>query len=236
MLNTDTEGVASVISHDRVTISCSDAGAHNIFLCDADFGLQVLGTWVRDRGLFSMEKAVHEVTGKVAAIYGLQERGTLEVTSPRPFGAFCLCLGVIHFYPVLLRKCGPRVLSQAREMWTAGGQLGGPAAVRPGDHQQHADGARGRPARRRLPAHAALRGGLWHLYALRKAFSCLDGKPAARTVLYARRPLGLVGLTRRRRVRAGVNGLRVIENDVLVDGVGEAARPGAVMRQFNEPL
>ena len=54
--------------------------------------------------------------------------------------------------------------------------------------------------------------------------------------LVARRPLGLVGLTRRRRVRAGVNGLRVIENDVLVDGVGEAARPGAVMRQFNEPL
>ena len=93
MLNTDTEGVASVISHDRITISCSDAGAHNIFLCDADFGLQVLGTWVRDRGLFSMEKAGHEVTGKVAAIYGLQERGTLEVTSPRPFGAFCLCLG-----------------------------------------------------------------------------------------------------------------------------------------------
>ena len=45
-----------------------------------------------------------------------------------------------------------------------------------------------------------------------------------------------MGLTRRRRVRAGVNGLRVIENDVLVDGVGEAARPGAVMRQFNEPL
>ena len=82
MLNTDTEGVASVISHDRVTISCSDAGAHNIFLCDADFGLQVLGTWVRDRGLFSMEQAVHEVTGKVAAIYGLQERGTLEVTCP----------------------------------------------------------------------------------------------------------------------------------------------------------
>ena len=73
---------------------------------------------------------------------------------------------------------------------------------------------------------------------LRKAFSCLDGKPqpAVRTVLSARRPLGLVGLTRRRRVRAGVNGLRVIENDVLVDGVGEAARPGAVMRQFNEPL
>ena len=102
MLNTDTEGVASVISHDRVTISCSDAGAHNIFLCDADFGLQVLGTWVRDRGLFSMEQAVHEVTGKVAAIYGLQERGTLEVASPRPFGAFCLCLG-LHCYPVLLQ-------------------------------------------------------------------------------------------------------------------------------------
>ena len=162
MLNTDTEGVASVISHDRVTISCSDAGAHNIFLCDADFGLQVLGTWVRDRGLFSMEKAVHEVTGKVAAIYGLQERGTLEVTSPRPFGAFCLCLGP----PLLSRafaNAGPRVPSQARDMWTAGGQLGGLAAVRPRDHQQHADGARGRPARRRLPAHAALRGGLWHL-------------------------------------------------------------------------
>ena len=33
--------VGEAIAHDRMTISCSDAGAHLIYSCDADFGLQV---------------------------------------------------------------------------------------------------------------------------------------------------------------------------------------------------
>ena len=70
-----------VISHPRMTIACSDAGAHLTFLCDADFGLQVLGPWVRDRQLFTMEQAVHELSGKPASIYGLLDRGTLAVGS-----------------------------------------------------------------------------------------------------------------------------------------------------------
>lgn len=75
MLNEDTDAVGAAISHDRMTISCSDAGAHLIYLCDADFGLQLLGPWVRDRNTFSLEAAVRELTAKPAALYGLPGRG-----------------------------------------------------------------------------------------------------------------------------------------------------------------
>ena len=157
--------------------------------------------------------------------------------SPPPFWRI-LSLPALHCYPVLLQmrarecslkpeRCGLQVGNWADLL------LFDPATINSTPTERVAD----------LPAGASRLtrrsvGVFGTCTALRKAFSCLDGKPqsAVRTVLSARRPLGLVGLTRRRRVRAGVNGLRVIENDVLVDGVGEAARPGAVMRQFNEPL
>jgi N-acyl-D-amino-acid deacylase len=38
----------------------------------------VLGHYARDIKLFSLETAVHKMTGKTAAVFGLTNRGTLE--------------------------------------------------------------------------------------------------------------------------------------------------------------
>ena len=59
LLNSDLASAGRVISHPRMTIACSDAGAHLTFLCDADFGLQVLGPWVRDRSLCALNALQH---------------------------------------------------------------------------------------------------------------------------------------------------------------------------------
>jgi N-acyl-D-aspartate/D-glutamate deacylase len=37
-----------------------------------------LSTWVRDRELMSIEQGVHKVSGEIARVVGLHDRGTLE--------------------------------------------------------------------------------------------------------------------------------------------------------------
>lgn len=39
---------------------------------------KVLGHYARDRGLFSMEEAVHRMTGKTASVFGLTDRGVIR--------------------------------------------------------------------------------------------------------------------------------------------------------------
>jgi N-acyl-D-aspartate/D-glutamate deacylase len=48
-------------------------------LCDACFATDLLGNWVRDRAVMPMERAIHKLTGEPAAVYGLADRGTIEV-------------------------------------------------------------------------------------------------------------------------------------------------------------
>jgi N-acyl-D-aspartate/D-glutamate deacylase len=59
-------------------VSLSDAGAHLTFMCDAAFGLHVLGYWARDRKALPLEQAVHKLTGHPAALFGIGDRGTLR--------------------------------------------------------------------------------------------------------------------------------------------------------------
>jgi N-acyl-D-aspartate/D-glutamate deacylase len=47
-------------------------------LCDACFATDLLGNWVRDRGVMPLERAVHKLTGEPASVYGLADRGVLE--------------------------------------------------------------------------------------------------------------------------------------------------------------
>jgi len=69
LLNSDPESVARLINEESAHVSLSDAGAHLTFLCDADFGLNLLGHWSRDQGALPLEKA---------ALFGLRDRGTLR--------------------------------------------------------------------------------------------------------------------------------------------------------------
>jgi N-acyl-D-aspartate/D-glutamate deacylase len=56
----------------------SDAGAHLTFLCDAGFGLHLLGYWVRERKLMPLQEAIRKITSEPAQIFGIRERGSIK--------------------------------------------------------------------------------------------------------------------------------------------------------------
>lgn len=77
VLNYDEEGVERLLKDEVSLIALSDAGAHLTFLCDAGYGLHLLGHWVRERKSFTLEEAVRRVTSMPADIYGIRERGRI---------------------------------------------------------------------------------------------------------------------------------------------------------------
>lgn len=64
---------------ERVMIGGSDAGAHLDRMCGATFPTRFLGDMIRGRKLVPVEKAVHLITQVPAQLFGLVDRGTLEV-------------------------------------------------------------------------------------------------------------------------------------------------------------
>jgi N-acyl-D-aspartate/D-glutamate deacylase len=77
LLNSDEAAVARMLDHPQSLVSLSDAGAHLTFFNDAAFGLHLLGHWARDLGAMPLAGAVHRLTGRPAAVFGLRGRGTL---------------------------------------------------------------------------------------------------------------------------------------------------------------
>jgi len=77
LLNYEKEGVARMLRHPASMVSLSDAGAHLTFFNDAGFGLHLLGHWVRELGVLSLEDAARRLTGQPAAVFGIKERGAL---------------------------------------------------------------------------------------------------------------------------------------------------------------
>jgi N-acyl-D-aspartate/D-glutamate deacylase len=78
LLNSEEDGVEPLLRHDFGIISLSDGGAHLRYMCDAAYGLHLFGHWVRERGSFSIEDAIHRLTGLPAKIYRIAERGLLK--------------------------------------------------------------------------------------------------------------------------------------------------------------
>ncbi len=79
LANDDPEGIAWLLPRDNVLLGLADSGAHVSQLCDACFSTDLLGNWVRDRDVMPIERAIHKLTGEPAAVYGLADRGTVEV-------------------------------------------------------------------------------------------------------------------------------------------------------------
>jgi N-acyl-D-aspartate/D-glutamate deacylase len=77
LFNTDESAVSKLITHPHAQVTLSDAGAHLSFLCDAGFGLHLLGHWARERGDLTLEQAVQAVTSRPADLYRIRDRGRL---------------------------------------------------------------------------------------------------------------------------------------------------------------
>jgi N-acyl-D-aspartate/D-glutamate deacylase len=78
LLNSDEAAVGALLRHPNSLVSLSDAGAHLTLFNDAGFGLHLLGHWVREKQLLSLQEAVKKLTGDPAATFGIRERGRLE--------------------------------------------------------------------------------------------------------------------------------------------------------------
>ena len=78
LLNSDEDAVGRLLRDPNSIVSLSDAGAHLTFLCDAGFGLHLLGHWSRDLQALPTEHAVRKLTAEPAALFGIRDRGTIE--------------------------------------------------------------------------------------------------------------------------------------------------------------
>jgi N-acyl-D-amino-acid deacylase len=79
LANNDPEAIAWLLPQDTVLLGLADSGAHVSQLCDACFATDLLGNWVRDKAVMPLEHAIHKLTGEPAGVFGLRDRGTLEV-------------------------------------------------------------------------------------------------------------------------------------------------------------
>jgi N-acyl-D-amino-acid deacylase len=76
--NDDPEEVARLLTEEHVVLGLTDAGAHVDQLCDAPLPTDLLGTWVRERSLMPLERAVRKLTGEAADMFGFERRGYLR--------------------------------------------------------------------------------------------------------------------------------------------------------------
>ena len=79
LANDDPDAIAWLLPRDGVLLGLADSGAHVSQLCDACFATDLLGNWVRDREVMSLERAVHKLTAEPAGVYDLDDRGVIEV-------------------------------------------------------------------------------------------------------------------------------------------------------------
>jgi len=79
IFNTDEEAVAELLQHPGVILGLSDAGAHASQLCDASFSTHLLSHWTRDKEVLDLEQAVRLLTSRSADVFGIRDRGRLEV-------------------------------------------------------------------------------------------------------------------------------------------------------------
>jgi N-acyl-D-aspartate/D-glutamate deacylase len=77
--NVDLERVKENLVDPRVLIALGDGGAHVDMLCDAGSPTYLLGTWVRERQIMTLEQAVARLTAQPADLFGIKGRGRLAV-------------------------------------------------------------------------------------------------------------------------------------------------------------
>ena len=75
--NTRVDRMTELLNDPNILIGLGDGGAHVDMLCDSGYPTYLLGTWVRERGVLSLEHAVQRLTSDPADLFGIKDRGRL---------------------------------------------------------------------------------------------------------------------------------------------------------------
>lgn len=90
LFNANEDRIPELITDPRVMVGLSDGGAHVDMLCDAGYCTYMLGTWVRDRQVMTLEHAVKRLTTEPAAFFGITQRGAIKKGMAADFAIFDL--------------------------------------------------------------------------------------------------------------------------------------------------
>ena len=77
-INMDTEAVAQILGSPYAVVGLSDGGAHVQFHSNVSNPTRLLGYWVREKKIMSLEHAVRRLTFDSAAAFGLYDRGLVQ--------------------------------------------------------------------------------------------------------------------------------------------------------------
>src|SRR4029079_15190591 len=75
--NNDAGRVSELLTDATTVVGASDAGAHLQMMCGAGDSTLLLTEHVRDRGDLTVEQGVHQMTGRIAEVFGIRDRGVL---------------------------------------------------------------------------------------------------------------------------------------------------------------
>lgn len=92
---------ASLWDDPDILLAGSDAGAHLDRMCGGSYPSELLADCLRGRRLMSLERAVHELSAKPAALFGLRDRGVLAA------GAHA---DLVLFDPAAIAAAPPRMV------------------------------------------------------------------------------------------------------------------------------
>jgi N-acyl-D-amino-acid deacylase len=77
--NTRADRMAELLNDRSVLLGLGDGGAHLDMLCDSGYPTYVLGTWVRERSVLTLEEAVRRMTSDPADFFGIRDRGRIAL-------------------------------------------------------------------------------------------------------------------------------------------------------------
>lgn len=86
--NNDPVELEQLLTDRRTLWGAHDAGAHVDTISDSCYTSHVLGRFVRDEGMLTMEEAIHRMTGQPAAFYGFDDRGVIAEGNAADLVAF----------------------------------------------------------------------------------------------------------------------------------------------------
>ena len=76
--NNRVDRMAEILNNPAMLLGLGDGGAHLDMLCDSGYPSYMLGTWVREKKVLTLEEAVRRMTSDPADFFGIKDRGRIK--------------------------------------------------------------------------------------------------------------------------------------------------------------